>query len=125
VITGVHLLLHSQDAEADRAFLRDVLGWPFVSAGGPDDHWLIFRVPAAEAGVHPSDGPFWTEFLLMCEDLTATLAELAVLGVTPAREVQETSWGAVTALALPSGAELGLYQPKQATAHDQRSQDGP
>ena len=54
----------------------------------------------------------------MCEDLTATLAELADRGVTPTREVQEVAWGVVTALALPSGAELGLYQPKHATAHD-------
>jgi predicted enzyme related to lactoylglutathione lyase len=117
VITAAHLLLFSHDAEADRAFLSDVLGWPFVRAGGPEDTWLIFRLPPAEVAVHPTDGPESTELYLMCDDLTATLAELAAQGVSTTSEPRDQGWGVVTAIRLPSGTELGLYQPKHATAH--------
>jgi len=117
VIAAVHLVLYSQDAEADRAFLREVLGWPHVPAGGPADSWLIFRLPPGEVAVHPTDGPASTELYLMCEDLPATLAELAAKGVTPTRDPQDTGWGVVTGIRLPSGAEVGLYQPRHATAH--------
>lgn len=117
MITGVHVVFYSQDAQADRAFLRDVLGLPWVRAAGPDDPWLVFALPPAEAGVHPADGPPSTELFLMCEDLTATLAELAGRGVTPVREPQVAAWGVVTAVRLPSGVELGIYQPRHATTH--------
>ena len=116
VINAAHLLLFSQAADADRTFLRDVLGWPCVSAGGTDDPWLIFRLPPAEVAIHPSDGPPSTELYLMCEDLTATLAELASKGVGPTGEPQDRGWGIVTAIRLPSGTEVGLYQPAHATA---------
>ncbi len=118
VISAAHLLLFSADAEADRRFLRDVLGWPFVSAGGPGDTWLIFRLPPAEVAVHPTDGPPSTELYLMCADLTATLAELAGKGVTPTGATHDRGWGIVTSIRLPSGTELGLYQPRHATAFD-------
>jgi predicted enzyme related to lactoylglutathione lyase len=116
VITGVHLVLLSQDADADRAFLRDVLGWPSVGASSDKDPWLIFRLPPTEAGVHPSDGPPSTALYLMCDDLAATLADLAAKGVHPLRAPENASWGTVTALGLPSGAEVGLYEPRHATA---------
>ena len=117
MITAAHLLLYSQDADADRAFLRDVLGWPWVPAGGPDDSWAIFRLPPGEAAVHPTQGPPSTALYLMCDDLAATLAELQAKGVSSTGPPQETGWGTVTSLLMPSGAELGLYQPRHATAH--------
>ena len=109
-------MLFSQAADADRAFLRDVLGWPSVGAADEQDPWRIFRLPPAEAGVHPSDGPASTALYLMCDDLTATLDELAGKGVHPLREPQAASWGVVTAIALPSGLELGLYEARHAPA---------
>jgi catechol 2,3-dioxygenase-like lactoylglutathione lyase family enzyme len=114
VINGVHLLLYSQDAAADRAFIRDVLGWPSV-----EDHpgWLIFKTPVSELGVHPTDGPPMTELHLLCDDLHATVAELSAKGV-PVGEVSEPSYGIVTTVTLPSGAKLGLYQPKHKLAID-------
>lgn len=118
MITGAHLVLNSTDPDADRAFLRDVLGWPFVHAAGPDDPWLIFRLPPGEVGVHPTDAEPSTTLYLMCDDLRATMAELAARGVEFAGEPQDQGWGTVTAIRLPSGAELGLYQPRHATAHD-------
>jgi hypothetical protein len=119
VINAAHLLLYSQDADADRSFLRDVIGWPSVSAGGEGDGWLIFRLPPAEVAVHPTDEPTPMQLFLMCEDLTATLAELAEKGVTPEREPYAAGWGLVTAIRLPSGIELGLYQPRHPTAFEQ------
>jgi catechol 2,3-dioxygenase-like lactoylglutathione lyase family enzyme len=112
VINGLHLLLYSQDAAADRAFVRDVLGWPFVA---DEPGWLIFKTPVSELGVHPTDGPPVTELHLMCDDIRATVAELSAKGV-PVGEVSEQSFGTVTTVTLPSGATLGLYQPKHALA---------
>ena len=45
MIVGAHSILYSKDAEADRAFLRDVLELPNVDVGGG---WLIFGLPPAE-----------------------------------------------------------------------------
>ncbi len=52
MIVGAHSIIYSTDPEADRAFLRDVLGFPNVDVGGG---WLIFGLPPAEVAVHPSD----------------------------------------------------------------------
>jgi predicted enzyme related to lactoylglutathione lyase len=117
MITAMHLMFFTKDAAADRAFLRDVLGWPYIDAGSPEHEWLIFRAPPAEAGFHQSDGPPSTQMYLMCDDLAATVAELATKGVRTTAEPAEQSWGIVTSIKLPSGGELGLYQPKHATAH--------
>lgn len=118
MITAAHLMFYSRDPDADRAFLRDVLGWPFVQAAGPDDPWLIFRLPPAELGVHPTDGEPSTALYLMCDDIAATVAELTERGVELTGEPRNQGWGTVTAIRLPSGAELGLYQPRHATAYD-------
>ncbi len=114
MINALHLLLYSRDAEADRAFIRDVLGWPSVE---DTPGWLIFKTPVSELGVHPTDGPPMSELHLMCDDLSATMAELAAKGV-PLGEVSEQPYGTVTTVTLPSGAKLGLYQPKHALAVD-------
>ncbi len=128
MITGAHFLLYSEDAEADREFFRDVLEWPFVDAG---DGWLIFRLPPAEMGVHPADGQITrhhaghrmagTILYLMCEDLQATTKALTRRGVKCAR-AQKAPWGLATSVRLPSGAEIGLYQPTHPTAVTARRQ---
>jgi catechol 2,3-dioxygenase-like lactoylglutathione lyase family enzyme len=107
VINGAHVILYSADADADRAFLRDVLGLAHVDAGGG---WLIFALPPAEVAVHPTDGPPRHELFLMCDDLDATLADLAAKGVASTRGPDE-GWGRLASLRLPSGADLALYQP--------------
>ena len=53
MITGTHVLFYSKNPEADRAFFRDVLEFRSVDAGRG---WLIFAMPPAEAGVHPTEG---------------------------------------------------------------------
>ena len=115
MIMGAHVIISSRDAEADRSFIRDVLQFPNVDAG---DGWLIFRAPPAEIAVHPTDGPGTHELYLMCDDLAATMNELAAKGVEFAREVSEERWGRITAIRLPGGGELGLYEPRHPTAFD-------
>lgn len=117
VITGTHLVIYSCDAAADRAFLRDVLNWPHVAAGGPGDDWLIFELPPAEAGIHPAEEP-GVQLFLTCDDLEATMGELAGRGVVFTGEPVSRSWGHVTSIRLPSGAEVGLYQPLHMTIRE-------
>jgi catechol 2,3-dioxygenase-like lactoylglutathione lyase family enzyme len=109
VITGAHTVVFSRDADADRAFFQDVLGFPSVDAGGG---WLIFRLPPAEAAFHPAEGDGRHELYLMCDDVHATVAELEAKGVEFVHPVSDEGWGLLTALRMPSGAELALYEPR-------------
>ena len=111
MITGVHAIVFTADAVADRAFFRDVLGFPSVDAGGG---WLIFGLPPAELAAHPADGAPHHELYLMCDDVRATVAELAGKGVEFTREVSDEGSDLVTALRLPGGGELALYEPRHA-----------
>lgn len=115
VINGSHVILFSADPEADRAFFADVLGHPHVDAGGG---WLIFKLPPAEIAMHPTDGPASHELYFMCDDLDATMAHLRSEGVEFAGDVVEERWGRLTRLRLPSGAEVGLYEPRHPRATD-------
>jgi hypothetical protein len=112
MVFGAHAIVYSRDAEADRAFLRDVVGLASVDAG---HGWLIFALPPAEVAVHPAEASGRCELYLMCDDLRAEVRALAEKGVQCA-EVQEERWGSVTRIPLPGGGELGLYQPRHATA---------
>jgi catechol 2,3-dioxygenase-like lactoylglutathione lyase family enzyme len=108
MIFGAHVIFYSNDAEADRAFLATVLGFPSVDAG---HGWLIFALPPSEAAVHPSEEVASSELFLMCDDLQGEIAALEAKGVR-CSAVEEARWGSVTKFALPGGGELGLYQPK-------------
>src|SRR5258708_4804716 len=114
MITGLHALIYAKDADKIRAFLRDVLTFPSVDAG---HGWLIFAAPPAEMAVHPVDESAEPshELYLMCDDLAATMKELAAKGVL-CGEITEPRWGSVTTIHLPDGGKLGLYQPKHPTA---------
>lgn len=115
MINGAHIILYSTNAEADRDFIRDVLGFAGVDVGGG---WLIFKLPPAEIAVHPTDGVGKHEFSLMCEDIEQTLADLTDRGVTISHPVSDERWGRLASIQLPSGAELAIYQPRHATAYD-------
>jgi hypothetical protein len=122
MITGAHFLFYSADADADRAFFKDMLGFRAVDAG---DGWLIFALPPAEAAVHPSAGSFvqahadrlmaGAVLYLLCDRLDETMADLARRGASLA-PVGDAPWGRFTALTLPSGGAIGLYEPKHETA---------
>ena len=109
MISGVHAVVFSREADKVRAFFADVLGLAAVDAGGG---WLIFALPPAELAVHPADGAGQHELYLMCDDIHATLAELRAKGVEVAREVSDQRWGLMAAIRLPDGSELGIYEPR-------------
>jgi hypothetical protein len=113
VINGGHVIVYSRDAEADRAFFRDVLEFPHVDAGGG---WLIFKLPPSELAVHPAEGPETHEFYLMCDDVDATVADLVTKGVEFTEPVTDAGWGRLTRLRLPGGGEVGLYEPRHERA---------
>lgn len=122
MITGLHVLLYSKNAEADRAFFRDILGFRALDVGGG---WLIFRTPPAEMAVHPIDSDFaqshagrpmsGASLYFMCDDLQAMIKALSAKNVK-CTEVNTEDWGIRTTIPLPSGGEVGLYQPKHPTA---------
>jgi catechol 2,3-dioxygenase-like lactoylglutathione lyase family enzyme len=112
LISGAHIIVYSKDAEADRLFFRDVLGFKSVDAG---HGWLIFALPPAEAAFHPANAGGTHELYFMCDDLKTEMAALEKKGVK-CSEVHEERWGSLTTLRLPSGGGIGLYQPKHPTA---------
>ncbi|HEY6292156.1 MAG TPA: VOC family protein [Terriglobia bacterium] len=118
MINAAHVVTYTKDAGADRAFFRDVLGFPSVDAG---HGWLIFALPPAELGIHPTSedrGPTGDalkgrhQLYLMCDDVSATIEDLKSEGVEFTQPIQEAGFGLLTALRLPGGSELYLYQPK-------------
>jgi len=109
MINGVHVIVFSSQADNVRAFLRDVLGWPAVDAGGG---WPIFALPPAELAVHPADGGSRHELYLMCDDIVATLAGLKRKGVEVTRDISDERWGRLAGIGLPDGAELMIYEPR-------------
>jgi hypothetical protein len=113
MIFGAHAILFSKAPEEARALLKNVLGSRSVDAG---DGWLIFALPPAEIAVHPTDGAPEHQLYLMCEDIEATITELRAKGISFTKAVRDVSWGRVTAIALPGGGELGLYQPRHQMA---------
>lgn len=124
MITGAHVLFYSTNPEADRAFVRDVLQFKGIDIG---HGWMIFKLPASELAVHPGDGDFAQRHAghvmpgalvyLMCDDLPATMADLAQKNVA-CTEVETENWGIRTTIKMPSGGEIGLYQPTHKTALD-------
>jgi extradiol dioxygenase family protein len=124
MITGAHFLLYSKDPDADRKFFREVLGFPAMDAGGG---WLIFALPPAELGIHPANENvvqhhadqdlLGAVMYLMCDDLNAVVKRLEARRIQ-CTEVLAAGWGSATSVRLPSGGQIGLYQPSHPTALD-------
>ena len=112
MISAAHIVIYSKNPDADRAFFRDVLGFPSVDAGRG---WLIFALPPGEAAFHPSDESSTHELYFICDDLRAEMASLAQKGVQ-CSQVQEARWGSITKMQLPGGGTVGLYEPKHPLA---------
>ena len=108
MITGVHAVVFSPDADKVRAFFADVLGLRSADAGGG---WLIFALPPTELAVHPA-GEAGHKLFLMCDDINATLAELRDKGAEVASDVSDQGWGLLASIRLPDGTEFPLYQPR-------------
>jgi catechol 2,3-dioxygenase-like lactoylglutathione lyase family enzyme len=108
MIHGAHAILYSTDAEADRAFFRDVLGLPNVDVG---DGWLIFGLPPAEVAVHPASEGNVHELYLMCSDIAVFVAGVEARGVV-CEPIRDMGWGRLTQVTLPSGGKIGVYEPR-------------
>jgi len=112
MIFGAHVVVYSKNAEADRVFFRNVLGFKSVDAG---HGWLVFALPPGEAAFHPSDENGAHELYFICEDLKTEIASIAKKDVKFS-EVQQARWGLITKMHLPGGGTVGLYQPKHPLA---------
>ena len=130
MITSIHALIYSDDVDATRTFLRDVLGFPFVNDSGTSDGsatgWLIFGTGPSELGVHPTrsewDGQVYettrhVEVSFMCDDVAATRAELDAKGAIFEGETTDEGWGLVTSMQIPGADPIGLYEPRHAVAY--------
>jgi hypothetical protein len=117
MIIGAHSIIYSKDADAYRAFLRDILGLPGIDVGGG---WLIFGLPPSEVAFHPHDKNDVHEFYLMCDDAEAFVAEMQKRKVrcTP---LQNQGWGILTTITLPGGGNLGVYEPRHARPNSKKS----
>jgi catechol 2,3-dioxygenase-like lactoylglutathione lyase family enzyme len=124
MITSTHAIIYAEDAEQARAFFRDVLKLPYVDAHGG---WLIFKLPPPELGIHPAGQPGdpasgapsgHHELYLMCDDIETTVAELTAQGVEFTSPVQDQGFGRLARLRVPGAGEIGIYQPRHATAYD-------
>lgn len=115
MINGTHAIIYASDAEQARAFFRDTLAMPNVDA---HDGWLIFKLPPAELGIHPTGNQAGQhELYLMCDDLAATVAELAARGVEFTAGIEQAGFGLLTRLRVPGAGEIGLYQPRHPVAY--------
>lgn len=113
MLNGAHVVLYSTDAEADRAFLRDVLGLPHVDVG---DGWLIFGLPPSEVAVHPEMGDGGGgkhKVYFMCADIEAFKSKVESKGVS-CSAIDDQGWGKLARMTLPSGMEVGVYEPRHA-----------
>jgi predicted enzyme related to lactoylglutathione lyase len=115
MIRGAHVILYSSDADADRAFLQDLLRLPTADAGGG---WAILQLPPAEVAVHPAEASGAVELYLVCDDVEETVAELGARGVVFEAPVTDQGWGRLTSIRLPGGGRLGLYEARHPTAFD-------
>jgi catechol 2,3-dioxygenase-like lactoylglutathione lyase family enzyme len=113
MITGTHAVIYTQNADGARALFRDTLGLDSVDAG---DGWLIFALPPAEVAAHPAEETTDHKLYLMCDDIEKTVEELEDKGVEFTGPVSDEGWGLLTAIKLPGGGELGLYEPRHPTA---------
>ena len=119
-ITGVHTLINTPEPQALRATLRDVFGWRAVHAHpeATDERlatWLIFELPPAELAVHPADDTTHT-ISFMCDDIEATVSELAAKGIEFVGGIEDQGFGLVTTMRLPGRVEVMLYEPQHVTA---------
>ena len=124
MITGVHTLVYADDAEAARAFFRDVLEWPFVDAHGG---WLIFRTGPSELGVHPTqtehegevyESPVHHAISLLCDDVEGTVAALTARGAEFGGPISDQGFGRTVMLKVPGAGDMMLYEPRHPLAHN-------
>ena len=127
MITSIHTLIYSDDPNATRAFLRDVLGWKYIAEEDFDNDWLIFQSGPSEMGVHPThaewkgqtyDYPRHHSIALMCDDIDTTVGELQAKGARFRGPIEQREYGRVIMLIVPGADDIQLYQPTHKLAYN-------
>lgn len=138
MITAVHTLIYSDDPTATRAFLKDVLRWPFVAEAAPGEEgrrsredsgsqdpadWLIFRTGPSELGVHPTTTPGYSgerhhEIALVCDDIEATMADLEGRGARFSSGPTDMGFGLAAMVQVPGADDILIYEARHVTAYD-------
>src|SRR5882724_11779377 len=103
--TGVHFIIYSKDADADKAFFRDILKLTNVDVG---HGWLIFGLPPSELAVHPSSDNDRHEIYLMCDDIKAFVQQMSKQKIACSK-IKDQGYGQFVQLTLPGGGKLGVY----------------
>lgn len=117
MIKGAHAMFFSSEPEALREFFRDKLGFTAHDIG---HGWLIFDLPEADLGVHPTskelvESPSGTPAIMFyCDDLKQTMTELGDKGVQFVGDVEEQPWGQIASFKAPGDFEIKLFQPNYA-----------
>ena len=114
MIKGVHTMFYSSDATGLRTFLRDKLNLKATDIG---EGWLIFDLPEANLGCHPSDAEDGAtsgtcDISFYCDSIEQTVKELKAKGVTFEGDIQDQGYGLVTHFTVPGNFSIQLYQPK-------------
>jgi catechol 2,3-dioxygenase-like lactoylglutathione lyase family enzyme len=122
MILACHTLIYSDDADATRAFLRDVLGFPSIDAGTGDDGWLVFATGPSELGVHPTAGEGYSSprhhaISFIVDDLGSTMEELRAKGAEFSSGPDDHGYGLVAMVRVPGADDVQLYQPRHQTAY--------
>ena len=122
MILACHTLIYSDDADATRAFLSDVLGFPSVDAGTGDQNWLIFKTGPSELGVHPTSGegyssPRHQAISFIVDDIESTMEELRAKGAEFSSGPDDHGYGIVAMIQVPGADDVQLYQPRHETAY--------
>ncbi len=110
MITGAHAIVYSTKPDADRAFMRDVLGLPSIDTGGG---WLIFGLPSSEVAVHPAEENGRHELYFLVTNVAAFVARMKRQKIT-CSALQTERWGVITNVTLPGGGTIGVYEPRHA-----------
>ena len=117
MLSGIHLIIYSKDAEADKAFFKDILQLTHLDVG---HGWLIFGLPPAELAVHPSSTDGAHEIYLMCRNILSFVRQMEKKKITCSR-IQNRGWGQLVQLTLPGGGRLGVYQPRHKSPKTMKS----
>jgi catechol 2,3-dioxygenase-like lactoylglutathione lyase family enzyme len=127
MIKALHTIVYSDDPEATRAYLRDVLGWPSVEDPDATPPWPIFRAGPAEMAVHPTAGtyegkayshPRHHSLSLKCDDIATTKVELEARGAVFSGGIEDYGFGLAAPLELPGAGTILLYEPRHPEAWD-------
>ena len=114
----VHAELATTDIDKAKTFYRSMFDWQLndVDMGGGMTYTLIGVGEGTGGGMMkhpmPEHGSHWLPYVLV-DDIKAATAKAKSLGATVVRDVMEVPGaGSLSIFADPTGAVLGMWQPK-------------